>query len=166
MKNSSPISTPKFLSVQLPEIDDDKMETLVWEGSLMGVYLSGHPIQASGIQYDNFPTYSEIRKQPLGSTVKMLGMVIETKEHLDRNNRTMAFITLEDVKMLRVSAIMFSDLYHRSKELLEMGSVVYVKGRLSSNKDNERDASLVIEDIARWEGKGWRVPPKPKGKRR
>lgn len=141
--------TPKFLSLRLPETPVSKMQELVWEGALLGMYLSGHPIDASGIAYENFESIKSARQQnPSGATVKALAMLAEVRLHTDKNSKQMAFLKLQDRHMMTASAVLFARQYAEYKTLLEPGAVLYMQARME-----QRDHALNpnIDKLVRWE---------------
>jgi DNA polymerase-3 subunit alpha len=136
------------LRIQLPDIKDNGMENLIWERELLGVYISGHPIHACGIAYENFDVLDGFEHK---YALKPLVMVVEVKEHQAKSGK-MAFLKVEDHKMRQASAVIFPRQYRQHREILEVGNILYLDTKVDTTRD---EPGLIIENVAKWGGKGW-----------
>lgn len=136
----------KSLNIQLPDIPDDPKQNLIWEGELLGVYISGHPITVSGIAYKNFADLSDLGLY----SIKPLVLIVSIHEHIAKSG-PMAFLEVEDYKGIRAKAIVFPRQYTSMKKMLIVGEIVYIDAKI----DTKEETNLIVEKMARWTGKGW-----------
>jgi DNA polymerase-3 subunit alpha len=121
-------------------------ERLRREKEVLGFYFSDHPLAAyrpvlAALEGRGGATTARLRACKEGQEVSLLGVVAGVKSHLDRNKRSMAFVTVEDLEGT-VEATCFADLWERSRSLLVAGAVVEVKGRV--NLRDEADPKMVL----------------------
>lgn len=132
----------------------DKEELLSYEKEVLGVYVSGHPLEeyvdllkkqttASSLDfiYDEETggcVVADGSKQTIG------GMITDSVIKYTKKNETMAFITLEDLTG-SVEIITWPRNYEANKEFLVKDSKVLVTGRVQA--DFEKDAKLICDRI-------------------
>ena len=122
--------TPQELCFQKQE-DWPVLAKLQYEKSVIGFYLSGHPM--NGLQ-DRRSAYgcllmSELRKKTNKSLVSVWGIITEFREIRTRKGLTMAFARLED-NTDAVELVIFSDRYLKWGKWIRVNQMVWVKGRL------------------------------------
>ncbi len=121
-----------------------KMTMLTWEKDLLGVYVSGHPLDAHREELAKRPTIGSIltavhEKQELpilklkGELVTA-GMIIGVRELLTKKGDKMAFIALADERD-QIEMVAFPKTYAELKSVLEVGSCIAVKGKLTIRND-------------------------------
>src|SRR5690606_35814957 len=109
-------------AVRLNEDEYNDLVKLNLERELIGIYISGHP--TDGIDQDPLE-----RLKP-GRTVRVAGLIEKVKKHIDRNDRTMAFVTL-DTRSGPMEAVIFAKLYKRlPKSFLKQGNIIVVQGEI------------------------------------
>ena len=108
------------------------------EREVLGFYFSDHPLSPYRAQIEARSTVetSGLRELRDGSEVTMVCIVAGKKAHVDRHQRPMAFLTLEDLKG-NVEATVFSDLFEKNRAILEVGSVLEVKGKVNLREDTD-----------------------------
>jgi DNA polymerase-3 subunit alpha len=113
-------------------------ERLRREREVLGFYFSDHPLSPYRAQIEARSTAEIPRLRDLrdGAEVTIVCIVASRKAHVDRHQRPMAFLTLEDLKG-SVEATVFSDLYEKNRAILEVGSVLEVKGRVNLREDGD-----------------------------
>ena len=120
----SPLSAP-----QLPASTMwSESEKLSNEKAVLGFYVSGHPLLKYESEINSFATLhlGDVEGVKSG-TVRAGGIIASVKKKIDKNNRTMAFITLEDFTG-KAECVVFSSLYKKHEELLKPESIVFVEG--------------------------------------
>ncbi len=147
------LSYPK-LPVVTPWNDAQKLSL---EKALLGFYVSGHPLERFREEIEGFATAStnDLVNFKENTMVKVCGIVTECKNILDRKNKSMAFVTLEDFQGT-VESIVFSSVYEKYRELLQPDAMILIAGRLSL-KDDEKPKILcekVIPLATIWESYG------------
>ena len=123
-----------------PNIESmSKSDKLNYEKELLGIYLSGHPLDTfKGLLYsiDSFKTLEELKSINDRKPFRISGVIngIHTL-YTRKNNKKMATFSLNK-KSETYRMIVFSDTYQKFSHLLEDGRSVIVEG-LIQQKDNE-----------------------------
>ena len=119
-------------------------EKLAWEKELLGLYVSGHPLDAHREKFaDNENTIKKIKESPEGLNVVAGGLLEEVKTIITKKGDTMAFGRLSDYTGT-IELVFFSKLYADQKAVIQLDACVAVKGRMSY-RNNE--PSIVVEAI-------------------
>ncbi|MBQ7678468.1 MAG: DNA polymerase III subunit alpha [Butyrivibrio sp.] len=156
------LGTPELreqLDFQIPELPEfDREELLAGEKEVCGIYLSGHPLEAvEQLWRDHITATSaeflmneETHLPPLQDhqRVTVGGLVAGRTVKYTKTEKTMAFITLEDL-VGNVEVIVFPNVYEQVRQLLEPETKIFVKGRVSVEED--KDAKLIAEEILRFD---------------
>jgi DNA polymerase-3 subunit alpha len=129
---------------EVPEFSEK--ELLSFEKTLLGVYLSSHPLIKYEKELSVFTSHStkSLLRVKNGEKVTVGGIIQDVKYHVDKKNKNMCFITLEDLEGL-VDVTCFSDLYQSASEVIFKDSVVLIKGRV--NVPGEGIIKMVAERI-------------------
>lgn len=148
-----------FFEVKLPNVNEyDKEYKLAMEKEVLGIYVSGHPLEeydelmnkhvtarASDFQLDDDTGEVSVKDQ---SYVVVGGMITEKTIKYTKKNEPMCFVTLED-QAGSVEVIVFPKSYVTFNSKLTDEAKVFVRGRVSA--EEERDAKLLCEDVASFE---------------
>jgi len=113
-------------------------QELGYEKTLLGFYVTGHPLKEYDEELQAFTTIEmSMLNQASGRhrDVVVGGILSEIKTVVDRNGKTMAFVTLEDFSGSG-EILVFSEPYAMHQNFLTMDSMVLVRGRIS-RKDEE-----------------------------
>jgi DNA polymerase-3 subunit alpha len=133
--------------LNLPKSDGDASLTdkLTWERELLGIYVSGHPLDAHEATTAKASLdIVKIKENPRpGLSVILPLLVSEVRTILTKKGEKMAFIKFED-RSDTLEGVMFPKLYKDHGALLNPGSCVLVKATIS-NRNNE--ISLAIDKI-------------------
>jgi len=123
------------------------------EKELLGFYVTGHPLKEYEEDIRAFTTAEMRRLDQAGladqsngrpDNVVVGGIVTEIKPIVDRNGKTMAFVTLEDFTGSG-EVLVFSEPYAMHRELVTVDSLILVHGHLSKKEeDNKVIASEII----------------------
>lgn len=145
--------------ITFPDVGEySKEERLAFEKEILGVYISGHPlddyeeswrrnIQASSA---DFVVDEETEKAVVqdGSRVTIGGLVAGKTVKSTRTNQLMAFITLEDL-VGSVEVIVFPKDYESNRELFTEDAKLFIRGRVSIGDDPV--GKLVCEQVVPFE---------------
>jgi DNA polymerase-3 subunit alpha len=119
-------------------------EKLAWEKELLGLYVSGHPLDVHREKFaKNENTIKAIKESPEGLNVVAGGLLEEVKTIITKKGDTMAFGRLADYTGT-MELVFFSKLYTDQKAVIQPDACVAVKGRMSY-RNNE--PSIVVEAI-------------------
>ena len=128
-------------SGQLPNVPDaDRDVRLAWEKEYLGLYISDHPLLPlrgflESDEITQLGTASENPNLRDGSKVKVAGLVTTVKKMVDKNGRTWAAFTLEDLTG-SMEMLAFSKSYEKCGSCIEEDAILTVSGRLTA--DNRR----------------------------
>ena len=111
-------------------------EALSKEMEVLGLYVSGHPLLEHADDLEEFTTVSFEEGQELSKndTVFEGGMITKIVRRYDKRNREMAFFDL-DCLGGHAEIVVFSDCYRSYGNLIDEGSVIFVKGKPSETSD-------------------------------
>jgi len=120
-------------------------EKLIWEKELLGLYISGHPLDKFSQQLLKSKTnLYRIKKKSLeGTTTVVAGIIEEAKPILTRKGDKMAFVKLSDFSD-NIEVVIFPKVYAEFIELLQTEKCVLIKGKISKRND---EISLIAESI-------------------
>lgn len=149
----------KEYEIKYPEVGEfDSEIALGFEKEVLGIYLSGHPLEKYMDKLKKTATANAvdfIRDEDTGVTkiadnasVIIGGMIADRTVKFTRNNKAMAFITLEDLTGT-VEVIIFPKDYERYQRYLTEDAKIFVKGRTSI--EDEQDGKLICEKIVGFE---------------
>ena len=142
--------------IRLPNVGEyTKEELLTFEKEVLGVYLSGHPLEeymsvlkknttADTLAFQLDEETGEVKAQD-GDTVTLGGMISGITRKTTKSNTTMAFLTLEDL-LGTVEVIVFPRDYEKYRSLMVEDAKVLIKGRVSAEED--KAAKLICTEIS------------------
>lgn len=141
--------------VQLPDVGEYEKETrLSFEKEVLGVYLSGHPMEEyeerwrKGITRTtlDFQLDEETGRTKVHDGVKeTIGGIISGKTiKYTKNNKTMAFLTIEDLAGT-VEVVVFPRDYEKNQQYLTEESKVFIRGRVS--EEDDAASKLICEAV-------------------
>ncbi len=145
-------------AVAFPEVGEyDKEEYLNFEKEVLGIYVSGHPLEDYlGLMQKNCTRTSQdfqageegeelgAANAVDGETAVIGGMLVGKTIKTTKTNSIMAFITIEDL-FGTVEVIVFPKDYERIKDILNPESKLFVKGRV--NLEEDRGGKLICQKI-------------------
>jgi len=132
--------------VQLKEAPPAPMpERLAWEKELLGLYVSGHPLDQYREKLSKRPmTIQEMKQRVMpGMTAVAAGMIEDVRTLLTRGGDQMAFIKIADFDG-SIEAVVFPKSFEEYKTILKPETCIALKGRLS-NRNGE--LSMVAEAL-------------------
>jgi DNA polymerase-3 subunit alpha len=113
-------------------------EQLQKEKESLGFFLSGHPLDRYRDLITMIRTTSskQLQDLPGGERAVLGGLVTGVKFTTDRNQRQMAFVTIEDPEG-QAEVVMFSDVLEKARRFVAENNVVVVEGRVSRRTGGE-----------------------------
>lgn len=166
----------KYTFDEQPEMSEK--ELLSTEKEMLGIYISGHPLEKiknqiqmqstinsadlRNIDEENMTgeiestspeaqNISEKRKYVDGQNVRVVGIINSVKKKITKSNKMMAFVSLEDLYGT-IEIIAFENAYMASQNNLVEENIVLVEGRLSIREEEE--TKIVASKIVNFEEKG------------
>ena len=149
------------LKIEYPDmIEYSSKEKLTFEKNVLGVYLSGHPLNDYFEQFSQFSFnlnvlnyyeedengekhYTEVKD---GDYVTMGGIISEFKRLSTKSGQAMAFVKVEDVYG-GIEVIVFPKVFDKARELLKEEEVVKVSGRLQIKNEMPQIIADKIEAL-------------------
>lgn len=153
------IQEMKYHYTVLPEYT--KKEMLFMEKEMLGLYISGHPLESMREQIEKKTNINTLLLRQLeqsatqdeqelsneveqtkqsdfkdGQNVTYAGIITSVKKKYTKNNTLMAFVTVEDLYG-PTEIIVFDSCYKNCSSILINDNVVLVEGRLSLREDEE-----------------------------
>lgn len=145
--------------IRLPNVPDyGKEMRLAFEKEVLGIYISGHPLE----EYESLwkknitnttadfildPDTNAIAAKD-GAIVTIGGIIEEKKIKYTRNDQVMAFLQVEDL-FGTIEVIVFPKTYQKYGSIINEDKKVLLKGRVSAEED--RDGKLICESITDFE---------------
>jgi DNA polymerase-3 subunit alpha len=122
-----------------------ELEKLQREKSVLGFYVSGHPLLRYEQEVAQFSTLrlGDVSGFRTGSMVRVCGIVAGVKKKIDKRNNTMAFVTLEDFTG-KGECIVFSDPFQKYQSILVPDALVMVTGKGELNGDAVK---IIVNDV-------------------
>lgn len=141
--------------ITLPNVGEyTKEEMLTMEKEVLGIYVSGHPLESYLNIWKNNITATTAdfmldeetgRVNVEDETIQTIGGMINAKTiKYTKNDKTMAFLEIEDLYGI-VEVVVFPRDYERNSRLLQEDAKVFVKGRVSLEED--KNGKLICERI-------------------
>ena len=145
--------------LKLPDVGEfEKEQLLAFEKEVLGVYISGHPLEAYEEKWRknitrvtaDFLLDEETGEAKIkdGERVTVGGMLTGKTIKYTKTNQVMAFITLEDL-VGTVEIIVFPRDYEKYHEFLVEDAKIFVRGR--ANVEEEKNGKLICEKIYRFD---------------
>ena len=145
--------------IPLPDVGEfEKEELLNFEKEVLGFYVSGHPLESyasfmkkhsSNITTDFYlDEETGIPKVTDGQKATLAGMITDRRTKYTKNDKMMAFVTLEDLAGV-VEIIVFPKTYEHAAMKLSEDSHVIVEGHVSV--EDEKDAKLIADKVMTFE---------------
>ena len=141
--------------IPLPDVGEYEKETkLAFEKEVVGVYLTGHPLEDYAEKWKkniskttlDFQVDEETGHAKVYDGAKEIvgGMISAKTIKYTKNNKTMAFITLEDL-VGSVEVVIFPKDYERNQQYLTEENKVFIKGRVS--EEDDAPSKLICETV-------------------
>jgi len=134
-----------YANLDLPPTDPATQEQkLIWEKELLGLYVSGHPLDKhkSFIEKTN-TSIEKLKRLHPNMTSVVYGFIEDIKTVLTKKGDKMAFVRLSDYTgMLEV--VLFPKTYEEYRTVIAPGLCIGVKGKISSRNG---EVSVIADNI-------------------
>ena len=145
----------KEFEIRMPDVEEfEKEAILAFEKEVLGIYLSGHPLERYSSIMEKMISAKTTDFQPDeetgvpkvydGQKVILGGMIAEKTIKYTKNNKVMAFLTLEDL-VGTAEIVVFPRDYEKNQTLLEQDGKVFIQGRVSAEDD--KPSKLILEKV-------------------
>ena len=145
--------------IKMPNVGEYNKEMLLgFEKEVLGIYVSGHPMEEYQQLWERWKSNSTIDfmlDEDSGkalvedqSNVIIGGMIADKTIKYTRNDKVMAFLTIEDL-VGSVEVVVFPKDYEKYSALLLEDAKIFVRGRASLEED--KDGKVICEQIVSFE---------------
>ena len=149
------------LEIDYPDLEEfSSKEKLTREKTVLGIYLSGHPLSDYKDKFDKFSfntdalsyfeddgdggkTFTEIKD---GDKVVMGGIITEFKRLNTKSGSTMAFVKVEDL-FGQIEVVVFPKIFDRCRTALNEEEIVKISGRIQIKDGEAQIIADVIEKL-------------------
>lgn len=150
-----PDESKEDYELKMPDIGEyDKKELLSYEKEILGIYVSGHPLdedealwrkhitnKTSDFVYDEELKTAKVKD---GEKVTVGGVIEGRTIKYTKKGEMMAFLSLEDL-VGTVEVIVWPSDYAKNSDKLVENSKVFISGKVSADEDN--DAKVICDRI-------------------
>jgi DNA polymerase-3 subunit alpha len=128
-----------------PVADVSTTEKLEWEKELLGIYVSGHPLDAHEAKLGKATvTIGGLKENPQqGQAVILPALIEEVKTMLTKSGDKMSFVKLAD-KTASIESVIFPKLFKEHTALIAPGACILVKAKVSIRNG---ETTLAIENL-------------------
>ncbi|NCC63030.1 MAG: DNA polymerase III subunit alpha [Spirochaetia bacterium] len=133
---------------EMKKMDDWSLpEKLEMEKSLLGFYISGHPLDAFDQAIRERVTVNTGKQEqlPFGRAINIIAMVSSIRPFITQKGTTMGFLQLTD-KNATFDATLFPKLYEQYRDLLKVDAIYGFIGKFDNSRGNDK-VSFLIEQI-------------------
>ncbi len=120
-------------------------ERLAWEKELLGLYVSGHPLDVYREKIEKNGMHIKKIKEELnkGMPVTFAGIIEEIKVVVTKNNDRMAFMRVADFTGA-IETVVFPKVFKEYADKLIVDSIIAIKGSVSERKEEK---SVLVEAV-------------------
>ena len=155
-ESENTISSKELYQIKkMPEFS--KKDLLIMEKEVLGLYVSGHPldnyieeissystIKSIDILADEFDNVAKKKIEMLdGKPVKIFGIITAVKKKITKNNEIMAFVTVEDLDG-SINLLAFPKTFAQYRNSIAEDNIVTIEGRISVKDD---EVTIIISKI-------------------
>lgn len=145
--------------IRMPDVGEYSKENLLaFEKEVLGIYISGHPLEEYEERWKKVISATTLDFQPDEETGQTKvhdgakeiigGMITDKTVKHTRTNQMMAFVTVEDL-LGTVEVVVFPRDYESNREFLEVDRKVFIRGRVS--EEDEKASKLICEKVIPFE---------------
>ena len=151
----APEEDKKEFEIRMPQAAEYPKETiLTFEKEVLGIYLSGHPLERYRNMMEKMISAKTSDFQPDDETgipevydnqkVIVGGMITDKTIKYTKNNKVMAFLTVEDL-VGTVEVVVFPRDYEKCQMFLNEDARLFIQGRVSAEDD--KASKLILEKV-------------------
>lgn len=149
----------KDFEIRMPDVEEyDKEQLLAFEKEVLGVYISGHPLEKYEKMWQknisattmDFAYQEELHGSRLfDGAEEIIGGMVEgiTIKHT-KNNKTMVFLTIEDL-LGTVEVVVFPRQYEIYRNSITQDGKLFIQGHVSA--EEEKASKLICDKIWKFE---------------
>ena len=155
-------STPKCILDNVTPLSDK--DRLAWEKELLGLYITGHPLQKMKDYIEkNALTIKKVVNDLLGirttsvfqgnerhiyrgEEVTIIGIVVEVKKIITKKGDPMLFIKIEDLTE-KIEVVIFPSMLEKNPDVFKDGKIISVTGKADVRDDQPKVVANEVEEV-------------------
>lgn len=140
---SGQMPTPK-----IPEVEDwSALEKLKYEKDVVGIFISGHPLDQFKLELDTFCTSTLDQMMEFkNKDVAVAGIVTKVNERFSKNGKPFVIFSIEDYSGAQEIAL-FGEDYIKFNQYIEIDRFLYIKGQIKPRWNQADNFELKIGSI-------------------
>jgi DNA polymerase-3 subunit alpha len=125
-----------------------KSELLQFEKELLGLYVSGHPLEHLKERLALLCTceLQRVYDQPDGKELHLGGRIDSVRVITTHSGKRMAFVRLEDLSG-QAEITVFSQTYEQAKRVLKEDQIVWLRGRTERRSERSNGIQIIAEEL-------------------
>jgi len=150
LKNSNQTSLFGDADIKLPpikleaSIEASKKEKLTWEKELLGLYISDHPVKDYQEYFEKMALpIRNIGPESVGQMVSVGGIISKIKKIFLKNQKTMMFVTLEDMNST-MEILVFPKVLEATGSIWQEEKIILASGKIS---DKDGSFKLLCDTV-------------------
>ena len=139
------MSTAPTLTLPPDTHETTLIDKLTWEKELLGIYVSGHPLDShTDMSAKAGTSIGSLKVEPkAGMTVIIPVLILDVRSILTKKGDKMAFVKFED-KTDSIEGVVFPKLYAEHSKLLEPGKCILLKAAVSTRNG---EVTLTVDNM-------------------
>ena len=141
--SSTSLGTSGHAVLKLPDAPPASLEErLTWEKELLGLYVSGHPLDKHKIKFaDPKKSIKHAKEHLRGVETVIAGFVENARINMTKNGERMGFLKIADFSDA-IEAVAFPQTFKEYETLMTPGTCIAIKGKIS---ERNGEPSFVVE---------------------
>lgn len=143
----------KLKDPELPKIEPwSQFEMLNREREVLGIFISGHPMDEYKLYLDRFCSHTlgalqEKKAELLGRDVKIAGFVTKAQVRNSKDNRPFGVYLLEDYDS-SIEIALFGEDYAKFNGYFMQGNMLFIQGKFEKDYRNQNEGKLKISQVS------------------
>ncbi len=135
---ASSSSAPVAVKIRLDAADPASMDQkLIWEKELLGLYVSGHPLDKHAAKLANAKNSIKHAKEHLKNVETVIAGYVETVQTiLTKKGEKMAFLKISDLSD-SIEVVIFPNLLKENDALIVSGNCIMLRGKISERNGED-----------------------------
>ena len=154
MLDEGSASIPKITLIEADAVP--KKQRLSWEKTLLGLYISDHPLRGYQDYFKKFSTpIRELSTEHVNKKITVGGIITKMQKVYTRRNQLMFFATIED-GIGKIEALIFPKTVERTGDIWVEEKILLLTGKLSEKDDELKllvEEALEVDEKELWEYK-------------
>ncbi len=127
------------------------MEKLQREKELVGIYISGHPLNNFKFEIEHFTTHNlqaieDENMNLMGREIKLAGLITTVRDAVSKNGKPYCIFTLEDFSGTREFAL-FGEQYTQFKAWIELSAQIFINAKAEKSWRDPDKIDLKIQQM-------------------